>query len=99
MTIEDAIKHAEEVANNSCSDCSDEHRQLADWLRELVKLRKEKSEKKYEYKILYRFNGHLYDSVRHSQNIQSAQETLGVYSGYEDAHIVRRSVGEWEVME
>lgn len=62
-------------------------------------MEREELEKKYEYKILYRFNGYLYDSIRHSQNIQSAQKTLGVYSGHEDAHIVRRSVGEWEEVE
>lgn len=52
--------------------------------------------KKYEYKVLYRCNGHLCEAVRHSENIQSALEILGVYSGHEDAHIVRREVGEWE---
>lgn len=58
--------------------------------------RKKTCEKKYEYKVLYRYNGYLYDSIRHYQNIMSAQKTLGVYSGHEDAHIVRREVGEWE---
>lgn len=49
MTIDEAIKHAEEVAeeneknaksiNNiykkSCLECANEHRQLAEWLKEL----------------------------------------------------------------
>lgn len=53
MTLEEAIKHCEEVAelneectriykdqgdtmaSYSCSECASEHRQLADWLREL----------------------------------------------------------------
>ena len=53
MTLDEAIKHAEEVAeeneknaksiNNiykkSCLECADEHRQLAEWLMELNKLR------------------------------------------------------------
>lgn len=40
MTIEDAIKHAEEVAQESrCRACADEHRQLAKWLKELKRLR------------------------------------------------------------
>lgn len=57
MTLEEAIKHCEEVAekydtelnlincgisNESCDDCiecANEHRQLAEWLRELVHLR------------------------------------------------------------
>lgn len=66
MTIEEAIKHCEEVAeknetkgkmiqNNfsklrreqkqeidSCLECASEHRQLAEWLKELKELRKNK---------------------------------------------------------
>jgi hypothetical protein len=38
MLIEEAIKHCEEKAK--CSDsCGKEHKQLADWLRELMQLR------------------------------------------------------------
>ena len=42
MTLEEAIKHAEELANdiNICSDCREEHRQLAEWLIELKRYRK-----------------------------------------------------------
>lgn len=58
MTIEEAIKHAEEVAEgqlmragkctgddslcdkySSCMKCAEEHRQLAEWLKELKQLR------------------------------------------------------------
>ena len=46
MTIDEVIKHCEEVAKKhtkyniyggfeSCDECSDEHRQLAEWLKEL----------------------------------------------------------------
>ena len=48
MTLEEAIKHCEEVADkycekvedgltadDFCDSCASEHRQLADWLREL----------------------------------------------------------------
>lgn len=35
MTLEEAIKHAEEVAATSCDECREEHEQLAAWLREL----------------------------------------------------------------
>lgn len=35
MTIDDAISHAEEVANASDTPCARQHRQLADWLKEL----------------------------------------------------------------
>lgn len=39
MTIDEAIAHAEWAANNCEGECSEEHRQLAEWLRELVALR------------------------------------------------------------
>jgi hypothetical protein len=42
MTLDEAIKHCEEVANDRagcCEDCAEEHRQLAEWLTELVELR------------------------------------------------------------
>jgi len=34
-TLDEAIKHCEEVANSSCSDCAAEHRQLATWLKQV----------------------------------------------------------------
>ncbi|MBP5432179.1 hypothetical protein [Ruminococcus sp.] len=54
MTIDEAIKHAEEVVTekednarweltstwqDECKQCAEEHRQLAEWLRELKALR------------------------------------------------------------
>ena len=52
MSIDEAIKHCEEVAekycekveegltaDDFCDSCASEHRQLAEWLRELVHLR------------------------------------------------------------
>lgn len=33
--LDEAIKHAEEVADNKCDKCGQEHRQLAEWLKEL----------------------------------------------------------------
>ena len=56
MTLDEAIKHAEEVAEEkeeqaweaqlqeeyrTCKDCAKEHRQLAEWLKELKQLRKQ----------------------------------------------------------
>ena len=35
MTIDEAIEHAEWCADHSCGECADEHRQLAEWLKEL----------------------------------------------------------------
>jgi hypothetical protein len=37
MTIDEAIEHAEWCAENSCGECADDHRQLAEWLKELRK--------------------------------------------------------------
>lgn len=51
MTLEEAIAHARDVANGNhpaidgCSECAKEHKQLADWLTELLwykRLEKEK---------------------------------------------------------
>jgi len=61
MTIDEAIKHAEEVAEEQekkaiytpiemlssdddiekCQECAAEHRQIAEWLKELKQLRKQ----------------------------------------------------------
>jgi len=47
MTLEEAIKHAEEVADLceyvACQEgkCAEEHRQLAEWLKELKQLREQ----------------------------------------------------------
>ena len=35
MTIDEAIAHAEWAANNCEGECSEEHHQLAEWLKEL----------------------------------------------------------------
>lgn len=40
MTLEEAIRHCEDVANDRCGcaeDCVAEHKQLAEWLKELQK--------------------------------------------------------------
>ena len=48
MTLEEAIKHAEEVAdwmkrqssqNDKCDKCAEEHRQLAEWLKDYKRLK------------------------------------------------------------
>ena len=41
MTLDKAIKHCEEVAKEKCDKCGEEHQQLAEWLKELKKYRKE----------------------------------------------------------
>lgn len=39
MTIEDAISHCEDRAKADCSECAEEHRRLAEWLKELKAIR------------------------------------------------------------
>ena len=41
MTLEEAIYHCKEKANGDCA-CADDHRQLAEWLTELLERRKAK---------------------------------------------------------
>lgn len=39
MTLDEAILHAEEIANKGCDQCAKDHKQLAEWLKELKRLR------------------------------------------------------------
>lgn len=39
MTLDEAIKHAQERANSDCTECSKEHQQLVDWLTEYKHIR------------------------------------------------------------
>lgn len=39
MTLEEAINHAQERATQDCSECAEDHQQLADWLTELKQYR------------------------------------------------------------
>lgn len=41
MTYEEAIKHSEEIAANSCDECREEREQLAAWLKEIKAIKKE----------------------------------------------------------
>ena len=42
MTLEEAIIHAEDTAKSAIGcECRDEHRQLAEWLKELAERRKQ----------------------------------------------------------
>ena len=73
MTLDEAIKHSEEVAEKNdkiadayknglgidvdCRECASEHRQLAEWLRELQELRREYTCKECRYSS-YGFSDH-----------------------------------------
>ena len=43
MALEEAIKHCNEIAEDRCDECGMEHRQLAEWLKELQVYRKEQN--------------------------------------------------------
>ena len=43
MDLDEAIKHAEDVASSCDGQCSLDHKQLAEWLKELRYLRSLKS--------------------------------------------------------
>lgn len=40
MTLEEAIQHAEQKSLEQCGECSEEHKQLAMWLKDLQSLMK-----------------------------------------------------------
>lgn len=68
MSLDDAIKHTEKVADEcevkarlletphytkkSMENCANEHRQLAEWLKELKALRKEMEQTRLENEVL-----------------------------------------------
>ena len=56
MTIEEAIVHAQETANTRtdlCDKCREEHRQLAEWLKELKLLRADyEKQKSINYELV-----------------------------------------------
>ena len=48
MTLDEAIIHCEDVANSKCDKCGEEHRQLAEWLKELKQTRQVIEDIKHE---------------------------------------------------
>lgn len=40
MTIDEAIKHCDNIVSSQCNECGEEHKQLSEWLKELKCLRK-----------------------------------------------------------
>lgn len=41
MTLDEAIEHAERCASEACGECANEHERLAEWLKELKRLKAE----------------------------------------------------------
>lgn len=74
MTIDEAIKHCDDIAKDceSGKECSNQHIQLAAWLRELVELRE-----KYKYAIADIQNiKKRFERERHDFIISANQELL-----------------------
>ena len=104
MTIEEAIKHAEEVAEEKekegkllcsseagsigCLECAAEHRQLAEWLRELKQLRQAIKDARRE--IIDR--AQFYDSNNYSDAYQGMAISLSIIDKHIDRHL--KEVGE-----
>jgi hypothetical protein len=55
MTLDEAIIHAECVAESGCDECSQEHAQLAEWLRELKNIHYSIKEMKPNSVMVMRF--------------------------------------------
>ena len=91
MTLDEAIKHAREKANEqnyyasfergkhiqSCKKCAVAHEQLAAWLEELKELRefKEKYHKGMEY---------AYSTYMYRKAIDDFAEKIAIYGTYDD---------------
>ena len=90
MTLDEAIKHARDKANEqkyyasfergkhiqSCKKCAEEHEQLAEWLEELKELRefKEKYLKGMDY---------AYATYMYSKAIDDFTEKISIYGTYD----------------
>ena len=53
MELDEAIRHCLERANQDCSECANEHRQLADWLMELKCRRAKKDTLQHGHWVIY----------------------------------------------
>jgi hypothetical protein len=74
MTLEEAIIHCEDVANDRagcCEDCAEEHRQLAEWLKELRAFRERAP--KGDRRVTCATCGHL-----DIQNVQGQAAPVGI---------------------
>ena len=97
MTLDEAIKHAEEVANGmtaqgKCPECAEEHRQLAEWLKDYKRLLEQ--EPKYcDRNICTKneYNGIGCDECEVTKSQEPTDENLhrereqAYMQGYEDA--------------
>ena len=93
MTLDEAIKHAREKANEqkcqSCKKCAEEHEQLADWLEELKMYKslsprelvsaKQKNDRVIEYSKGFDFGY----KTAYSKAIDDFAEKIAIYGTYD----------------
>ena len=75
MTIEEAIAHAQQAADTRtdlCDKCRDEHRQLAEWFKELKDLREENKVLMQECDRLIKEKGELLKSMNRRVNDENS---------------------------
>lgn len=78
MTIEEAIAHAQEAADTRtdlCDKCREEHRQLAEWLKELKLLRADyENQKSINYELLKENQEHVNENKELKRLLRLAVE-------------------------
>lgn len=97
MKIEAAINHAEEVASRMCDECGKQHRQLASWLKELVRVRAENAKLKAALEPVLEIRPFAYETImdggkysilrtifRHSECEGAIIEAQRIYKGKEE---------------
>ena len=111
MTLDEAIKHCKEVAKNlyaegedECTECANEHEQLAGWLEDYKRLLEERTQGdlisraalKEAMEILFKNGG--YDSglvLNLIDNAPSVDKVVNVYPNGEVIVQEKRPQGEW----
>lgn len=101
MNIDEAIKHAKEIAENQyiCKECQEEHKQLAEWLEELSTMREK--EEKYRWHDL-RKNPNDLPEIEHEVVVAyttpyTNRKTITARAVYEDGSITQpESAFDWE---
>lgn len=63
MTLDEAIEHAEWAANNCEGECSEEHHQLAEWLKELRERQDVDAEMEDERNLLFERLGNCREAL------------------------------------
>lgn len=83
MELNQAIEHAKKVATrkNVCSECRDEHMQLAKWLEELVKLRSEIKQLNLEIEDRERHSIEQHSEIHeYRDKLREAMKKLAAYT-------------------